>query len=136
MAESDFVVVAAPLTPDTYHLIDAAALRQMKPGAVLINISRGDVVDEPALIEALRDRRIAGAALDVFSLEPLPADSPLWRMGDPDHQPAHGRVVLTPHIAGITPNYKRRAAALFADNLRRYIGGQPLLNRVDFVRGY
>jgi phosphoglycerate dehydrogenase-like enzyme len=132
LAQSDYLVLAAPLTRETHHLIDAPALACMKPAAVLINISRGGLVDEPALIDALRERRIGGAALDVYAQEPLPADSPLWRLADePDP-----RVILTPHIAGITPRYEQRAAALFAENLGRFVAGQPLRNRVDFARGY
>lgn len=130
LAQSDFVVVATPLTPETRRMLDADTLRHMKPSAFLINIGRGAVVDEPALIAAIAEGRIAGAALDVFEQEPLPADSPLWRLA------AEGRVILTPHIAGQTPHYEARAAALFAENLRRFVHGQPLINRVDFERGY
>jgi phosphoglycerate dehydrogenase-like enzyme len=127
LAESDYVVLTAPLTPDTYHLIDARTLASMKPSAFLINIARGDIVDEPALITALREGRLAGAALDVFAREPLPDDSPLWQMDN---------VILTPHIAGITPRYMQRAGELFAENLRRFTSGQALNNQVDFGRGY
>ena len=127
LSASDYVVLAVPLSPQTFHLIDRDAIARMKPNAVLVNIGRGDVVDEPALIDALRERRIGGAGLDVFSQEPLPADSPLWRLDN---------VILTPHIAGITPKYDERAGAVFAENLRRYAAGEPLLNRVDFERGY
>lgn len=127
LQQSDFVVLVVPITPQTRRMIDATALAHMKPGAYLINIGRGDVVDEPALIDALRQRRIAGAALDVFHEEPLPDDSPLWQLDN---------VILTPHIAGVTPNYEPRAAAIFAENLRRFVAGQPLLNQVDFSRGY
>jgi phosphoglycerate dehydrogenase-like enzyme len=127
LSASDYVVLAVPLSPQTYHLIDRDAIARMKADAVLVNISRGDVVDEVALIEALSEKRIGGAALDVFHQEPLPADSPLWRLDN---------VILTPHIAGITPKYDERAGALFAENLRRYVAGEPLLNRVDFSRGY
>jgi phosphoglycerate dehydrogenase-like enzyme len=127
LGRSDFVVLSAPLTEETYHMIDAAALAAMKPTAYLINIARGDLVDEPALIEALRQRRLAGAALDVFAQEPLPDDSPLWQLDN---------VILTPHIAGTTPNYERRAAEIFVDNIRRFVAGQPLKNKVDFSRGY
>ncbi|MCL6510761.1 MAG: D-2-hydroxyacid dehydrogenase [Anaerolineae bacterium] len=130
LRQSDFVVVVAPLTPETRHMLDAGALAHMKPGAFFVNIGRGAVVDEQALIAALWERRIAGAALDVFEQEPLPGDSPLWGLA------AEGRVILTPHIAGQTPHYEARAAALFAENLRRFINGQPLINRVDFQRGY
>lgn len=130
LAQSDFVVVATPLTPETRRMLDASALRHMKPTAFLINVGRGAVVDESALAAAITEGRIAGAALDVFEQEPLPADSPLWRLA------AEGRVILTPHIAGQTPHYETRAAALFAENLRRFVLGQPLVNQVDFQRGY
>jgi len=130
LRQSDFVVVVAPLTPETRHMLDAGALAHMKPGAFFINVGRGAVVDEQALIAALRQGRIAGAALDVFEQEPLPSDSPLWQLA------AEGRVILTPHAAGLTPHYEARAAALFAENLRRFVNGQPLINRVDFQRGY
>jgi len=127
LAEADYVLVAAPLTPGTRHLIDRAALRAMRPGAVLINVARGDLVDEPALVEALQSERLGGAALDVFAQEPLPAESPLWNLPN---------VILTPHIAGLTPLYNERALALFAENLRRYLAGQSLLNVVDQAAGY
>jgi phosphoglycerate dehydrogenase-like enzyme len=127
LAASDYVVLAAPLTPATRHLIDAAALAAMKPGAVLINISRGGLVDEPALVRALQEGRIGGAALDVFAEEPLPPASPLWALPN---------VLITPHLAGANPHYNRRATELFCDNLRRYLAGAPLLNRVDPQRGY
>jgi phosphoglycerate dehydrogenase-like enzyme len=124
---SDFLVLAAPITPETRGMIDARALRAMKSTAFLVNIGRGDVVDEPALIEALRGGGLAGAALDVFHEEPLPGDSPLWALEN---------VIMTPHIAGHTPNYEARAADIFAENLRRFVAGQPLINQVDFARGY
>jgi phosphoglycerate dehydrogenase-like enzyme len=108
-------------------LIDGAALDAMRPGAVLINVARGDLVDEAALIGALQSGRLGGAAVDVFAQEPLPADSPLWGMPN---------VILTPHIAGLTPHYNGRAMSLFAENLRRYLTGQPLLNAVDQAGGY
>jgi phosphoglycerate dehydrogenase-like enzyme len=127
LGRCDFVVLSAPLTAETYHIIDEAALAAMKPTAYLVNIARGNLVDEPALIEVLRQHRLGGAALDVFAREPLPDDSPLWQLDN---------VILTPHIAGITPNYERRAAALFVDNIRRFVAGQPLKNKVDFSRGY
>lgn len=127
LRESDYVVLTAPLTRETHHLIDADALAAMKPSAFLVNISRGALVDEGALVEALQASRLAGAALDVFEQEPLPDNSPLWRMDN---------VILTPHIAGTTPNYERRAAELFAENLRRFSAGQSLINQVDFARGY
>jgi phosphoglycerate dehydrogenase-like enzyme len=127
LGQSDYVVLVVPITPETRGLIDRAALAQMKPTACLINIGRGAVVDEAALIDALRAGRLAGAALDVFEREPLPDDSPLWSLDN---------VILTPHIAGQTPNYEARAADLFAQNIRRFIAGEPLINQVDFARGY
>ncbi len=127
LRESDYVLLTASLTPATRHIIDGAALGAMKPGAVLINVARGGLVDEPALIEALRTGQLRGAGLDVFEQEPLPADSPLWALPN---------VILTPHIAGITPAYEERLIALFAENLRRYVAGQALLNVVDIHSGY
>lgn len=123
----DYVVLTVPLTPATRGLIGAAEIRAMKPTAVLINVSRGSIVDEPALIEALRENRVGGAALDVFAEEPLPESSPLWKLPN---------VILTPHISGTSPHYDERAIDLFADNLRRYLTGQPLLNLVNKERGY
>lgn len=127
LAEADYVLVAAPLTPGTRHLMDRAALRAMRTGAVLINVARGDLVDEAALVEALQAGQLGGAALDVYSQEPLPPDSPLWALPN---------VILTPHIAGLTPAYNERALALFIENVRRYVAGEPLLNAVDQNAGY
>ena len=123
----DFVVLVVPATAETRGLFDAAALRLMKPTACLINFARGSVVEEPALIAALRDGTIKGAALDVFATEPLPADSPLWSMPN---------VIVTPHIAGMSDDYEARFAAGFAVNLARYRRGDRLLNTVDLARGY
>jgi phosphoglycerate dehydrogenase-like enzyme len=125
--ESDYVVLAVPLTPESTRMIGEAELRAMKPSAVLINIARGPVIDEPVLIRALKERWIAGAALDVFEREPLPPDSQLWGLDN---------VLLTPHISGGTPRYMERAVDLFCDNLRRYLAGEPLRNVVDVTRGY
>lgn len=127
LAQSDFVVVAVPLTPETAHLINAERLRAMKPDAWLINIARGAVVDEAALIEALREQRIGGAALDVTEEEPLPADSPLWDFPN---------VILTPHNSWSTPYLEERQKDLFLDNLARYLNGEPLRNVVDKTLGY
>ena len=127
LAECDYVVVALPLTPATNHFIGAAELQAMKPSAYLVNIARGAVVDEAALIRALREGWISGAGLDVFAEEPLPANSPLWGMEN---------ALISPHVAGFTPRYDERAVALFSQNLARYLAGQPLLNRVDLSRGY
>ena len=127
LGESDFVVLSMPLTPETRGMIGEAELRAMKPSAVLVNIARGPVTVEADLIRALREGWIAGAALDVFDKEPLPADSPLWDMEN---------VILTPHISGGTEIYNQRAVTIFADNLRRYLAGEPLQNVVDPARGY
>jgi phosphoglycerate dehydrogenase-like enzyme len=116
-----------PLTSETRGMIGEAELRAMKATAVLVNIARGPVTVEAALIRALREGWIAGAALDVFDQEPLPADSPFWDMEN---------VILTPHISGGTEIYNERAVAIFADNLRRYLAGEPLENVVDPARGY
>ncbi len=127
LSECDYVVLTVPYTSATHHLIDRAALRAMKPTAVLINVARGAVVDEAMLVRALREGWIAGAGLDVFEQEPLPADSPLWTLDN---------VIISPHVSGFTPHYDDRATALFAENLRRYLAGEPLLNRVDRGREY
>ncbi len=127
LAVCDFVALTLPLTIGTQHLIDAAMLEAMKPNAVLINVSRGAIVDEAALITALAAERIAGAALDVFEEEPLPASSPLWGLDN---------VIITPHIAGNMRQYHEKAAALFSENLRRYLHNEPLLNLYDRDRGY
>lgn len=122
LKECDYVVLTVPLTSRTRHLMDAAALSMMKPGAILINISRGDVVDEQALLAALTQGSISGAALDVFSEEPLPAESPFWQLPN---------VIISPHVSGFTPYYDERTTDIFAENLRRYVAGEPLLNIVD-----
>jgi phosphoglycerate dehydrogenase-like enzyme len=127
LGESDFVVLAVPLTPESTRMIGEAELRAMKPSGVLINIARGSVIDETVLIRALKERWIAGAALDVFEKEPLPSDSDLWTLEN---------VLLTPHISGGTPRYMERAIDLFCHNLRRYLADEPLRNVVDVARGY
>jgi phosphoglycerate dehydrogenase-like enzyme len=127
LAQSDFVVVAAPLVPATDGLINAARLSAMKPSAFLINVGRGPQVDELALVEALRARRIAGAALDVFDEEPLPADSPLWDLKN---------LLITPHTAGLTEKLWYRHYDLFSANLSRYLTHQPLEFVVDKHKGY
>jgi phosphoglycerate dehydrogenase-like enzyme len=127
LAEADWVVVCAALTPETRGLIGEPELRAMKPSAYLINIARGALVDEQALIRALEEGWIAGAGLDVFEREPLPDDSPLWDMRN---------VVLTPHFAGATPHYADRVTGIFVENLRRYQRGDPLLNVVDKQLAY
>jgi phosphoglycerate dehydrogenase-like enzyme len=127
LAECDYVVIALPLTPATRHFIGEAELRALKPDAYLVNIARGPIVDEDALIRALQQGWIAGAGLDVFEEEPLPGDSPLWHLEN---------VLISPHVAGFTPRYDERATALFAQNLARYLQGDPLLNLVDSNLGY
>jgi phosphoglycerate dehydrogenase-like enzyme len=127
LGQSDYVVLSVPLTRETERLIGEAELRAMRRTAYLVNIARGRVVDEQALIRALREGWIAGAGLDVTEMEPLPADSPLYAMHN---------VILTPHISGQSAHYDTRLAALFADNLRRYREGLPLRNRYDPSRGY
>ncbi len=125
--ECDFVVVTVPLTPQTRGLIDATVFAAMKPGAYLVDVSRGGVVDHEALLDALQSGHLAGAALDVFPLEPLPPESPLWEMPN---------VILTPHIAGATRHYDERAVAVFAANLARYLEGKSLFNQFHPERGY
>jgi phosphoglycerate dehydrogenase-like enzyme len=127
MAESDYVVVATPLTDETRGLVDAAALAAMKPTAVLVNVGRGAVVEEQALVSALERGAIGGAALDVFETEPLPEDSPLWRLDT---------VLLSPHSADHVHGWLEAAMACFLENLRRFLTGEPLANVVDPRRGY
>lgn len=125
--ECDYLVITAPLTDDTRHMVNAAVLKQMKKTAFLINVGRGAVVDEKALVEALQAKRIAGAGLDVFEQEPLPPDSPLWKLDN---------VIIAPHVAGSSVRYDEMTAAVFAENMERYLDGRPLLNRVHRERGY
>lgn len=128
LQESDYVVVAAALTGETRALLGPAQLALMKPPAWLINIARGSMIDEPALIRALQDGKIAGACLDVFVQEPLPADSPLWDMPN---------VYIAPHNSpGWTAGLRERQKALFLANLGRFSRGEPLENAVDIERGY
>jgi D-2-hydroxyacid dehydrogenase (NADP+) len=127
LAESDFVVLALPLTAETRGLIGEAELRCMKPNAYLINVARGAVVDEAALIRALEEKRIAGAGLDVFVREPLPPESPFYGLPT---------VIFSPHISGEMPDYEARATDIFCENLRRYIAGEPFLHEVDKGKGY
>jgi phosphoglycerate dehydrogenase-like enzyme len=115
------------VTSETRGLIDAAALQAMRADAYLINVGRGESVVEDALIAALRNHRIAGAALDVFAQEPLPPDHPFWSLPN---------LVLTPHISGHTRGYLRKAIAIFEVNLERFLSGRPLRNVVDKRLGY
>jgi phosphoglycerate dehydrogenase-like enzyme len=127
LAESDFVVLAAPLTPDTEGMIDDAALASMRPGAWLINVARGRLVDERALVRALRDGRIGGAVLDTFREEPLPESSPFYDLPN---------VIVTPHTSWSSARVLDRSVELFCDNLGRFATGEPLLNVVDPAAGY
>ena len=127
VGEADYLAIAAPLTPATRGAISREVIARMKPTAWIMNIGRGAIVDEPAMIEALQAKRIAGAALDVFTTEPLPKESPLWALDN---------VIITPHHSGSSPRASERTLTLFAENLRRYKAGEPLINRVDFEAGY
>jgi phosphoglycerate dehydrogenase-like enzyme len=128
LTQSDYVVIAASLTEETRSLIGAGELDQMKPAAWIVNIARGGLIDEEALISSLRDNRIGGACLDVFAKEPLPADSPLWDMPN---------VYIAPHnSSGGTPELRTKQKEVFFDNLRRFLRGEPLEGVVDIERGY
>jgi len=127
LSDSDFVVLALPLTPETNNLIGEEELRAMKPTAYLINIARGNIVDEATLTRALEENWIAGAGLDVFVTEPLPIESRLWELPN---------VIFSPHVAAEIEDYDLQATRLFADNLRRYLSGKRLRNVVDKKRGY
>ncbi len=125
LGQSDFVVVAAPHTPETVKLINRRRLRQMKRTAFLINVGRGVIVDLADLTAALEAGEIAGAGLDVFEIEPLPAEHPLWRMDN---------VIITPHCAAASPRVPQRHLAILLENLIRFVAGQPLMNVVDKSR--
>ena len=125
LGQSDFVVIAAPHTPETYKLFNRERLRRMKRTAYLINVGRGVIVDLADLTAALQAGEIAGAGLDVYEIEPLPAGHPLWKMEN---------VILTPHTAAASPRVAERHLATLLDNLRRFVAGQPLRNVVDKQR--
>lgn len=127
LKECDFVVITTPLTEDNRHLFSVDELSAIKPEAYLIDVSRGEIVNHEALIDFLKRGKLAGAALDVYPDEPLPAESPLWELDN---------VILTPHIAGISKEYDQRAVELFSENLIRYINEQPLYNVFDPQLGY
>ncbi|HIG98237.1 TPA: D-2-hydroxyacid dehydrogenase [Candidatus Woesearchaeota archaeon] len=124
---ADYVVLSLPATNETRHMFGAKEFSLMKRTANFINIARGSVADEPALVEALEKRKIAGAALDVFEKEPLPKDSPLWEMEN---------VIITPHSAGLTPYYIDRVVRIFCKNLRAYLDGKQMPTLVDEKKGY
>jgi phosphoglycerate dehydrogenase-like enzyme len=125
--ECDFVVVCTPLTPATRHIISSEEFDVFKPTAFIVNVSRGHVVDDEALLSALTEHKVAGAALDVFATEPLPVDSLFWKLPN---------VIITPHIAGNSAQYSERGVKVFVDNLRHYLSGMSLYNEYDRERGY
>src|SRR5262249_28450327 len=125
LPEADYLLQCAPLTPQTAGIINKARIKKMKEEAYLVNVSRGQLVDEPALLDALKRRRIAGAALDVFNQEPLPRSSKLWRLDN---------LLITPHTAAVTERLWERHLRFISENLKRFLAGQPLLSRVDKSR--
>jgi len=127
LAESHVVVVSVPDTPDTRGLLTRDRLRSLRPGAILVNVSRGRIVDEDALVECLREGRIRGAGLDVFQKEPLSPDSPLWSLPN---------VLLTPHVSAVSRGFWRRETELIVENFSRFLEGRPLRNLVDREAGY
>ncbi len=127
LPEADYVVIVVPLTDETRGLFGAAQLGAMKPTARLINVARGAVLDEPALVKALARGQIAGAALDVTAIEPLPEDSPLWSMSE---------VIVSPHMSGDFIGYPEVLVSAFIENFRRFRAEQPLLNVVDKASGF
>jgi phosphoglycerate dehydrogenase-like enzyme len=127
LGDADYVLDAMPLTPDTHHAFDAAAFAAMKPSARFLNVGRGGTVDTDALVGALREGRIAGAALDVFEEEPLPSDHPLWSLPN---------VIVSPHMAGDVADWEDRVVDVFLDNLARFADGEPLRNVIDKERGF
>lgn len=127
LGQADIVVSCVPMAPSTAKMMGQAEFAAMRPGSYFINLSRGGVVDEPALVAALQSGHLAGAGLDVFAVEPLPEDSPLWSMPN---------VIITPHIAANTPVTQQRLEDILVENARRYAEGRPLLNQVDIARGF
>jgi phosphoglycerate dehydrogenase-like enzyme len=127
LESSDVIVLAVPHTPETKQIIGAPELDRMQPGAILINIARGKLIDDAAVVAALRSGRLGGAALDVFTREPLEPDSPYWDLPN---------VIVTPHTSGAMQDYWTPLVQLFADNLRRFERGEPLRNVVDKIAGY
>jgi phosphoglycerate dehydrogenase-like enzyme len=127
LKECDYVVVTLPLTSATRGMLGAKELAVLKPTAYLVDISRGEIIDHNALIPLLREHKIAGAALDVYPVEPLAKDSPLWKLPN---------VILSPHIAGFSPHYDERAVNLFTQNLQRYLEELPLYNHLDLMLEY
>ncbi|MBI2820638.1 MAG: D-2-hydroxyacid dehydrogenase, partial [Acidobacteria bacterium] len=127
LPSADFLILALPFTPETQGMVGVRELSLLKPGALLVNVGRGETLDEGALLEALAGGRVGGAGLDVFRQEPLPPEHPFWR---------DERILITPHVARSRESPPFRWEPLFEENLRRFAGGEPLLNRVDFSKGY
>jgi phosphoglycerate dehydrogenase-like enzyme len=127
LGEADYVLDALPLTGTTHHLFGSDAFDAMKPTARFLNVGRGSTVDEHALVRALEEGQIAGAALDVFEQEPLPPDNPLWSMPG---------AIVSPHICGDFEGWERVVVDVFVDNLARFVRGEPLRNRVDKIAGF
>jgi phosphoglycerate dehydrogenase-like enzyme len=127
LAESDYVVVILPLTDETRGSLGEAMLSKLRPEAVLVNMARGGILDEPALAAMLREGRLRGAVLDVFDEEPLPEASPLWDVPN---------LVVTPHVAGFSRDYLHRVFEIFAENVRHLEAGEPLRNEIPRERGY
>ncbi len=127
LPQADYVLLCTPVTPATISIMNQARLGKMKPDAYLMNVGRGPLIDEGALLDALKNHRIAGAALDVFEEEPLPPDSPLWSLDN---------LLITPHTAAVTERLWDRHYHQIVENLKRFLAGQPLLNEVDKRRGY
>ena len=127
IAQSDVVVVSVPLTQESRGLVGAAEIARMKPNAIIVNVGRGPVIDEKALVEALSEKRIRGAALDVFDEEPLPQDHPLWSLDN---------VLISPHTADNTCDWLEQSTEFFVTNFERFVSGRPLLNVVDKHAGY
>ncbi|MFL6387011.1 MAG: D-2-hydroxyacid dehydrogenase [Terriglobales bacterium] len=127
LPQADYVLLCTPVTPATTGIMNAARLNKMKPDSYLINVARGPLIDEAALLDTLQHRRIAGAALDVFNQEPLPADSPFWSLDN---------IIITPHTAAVTDRLWERHYRLIVDNMKRFLAGERLLNEVDKTRGY
>jgi phosphoglycerate dehydrogenase-like enzyme len=128
LTQADYVVVVVPLTDRTTALIDERAITAIRPGALLVNVSRGGVVDETSLLSALRSGHLRGAVIDVFEIEPLPSESPFWQLDN---------VLVTPHVAGFFDGWEQATAEIFCENLARWLAGQrPLLNEVDADIGY
>jgi phosphoglycerate dehydrogenase-like enzyme len=127
LEKCDYVVVCLPLTPETRGMLAEKEFRSLKPSAYFVNVARGPIVDEEALAKALREGWIAGAGLDVFTVEPLPPSSPLWELPN---------IVIYPHIAGEREDYHQLAIELFGKNLHRYLAGRELFNLIDKEKGY